>query len=236
MQYLKPIFKCNDNVDQKNFKKSKCLLTISVGQEVHEGDKFAATIDLVNEAFGSCILLIDDSLQRHSMALNQKENADFFYKASMLAGDLWLERNKKHYEKLQNLESIIRWDKWLQHPDYSQKQHQINRLILEDKNYQSALDSTVHQFLKRYVHRLQDPRFNILRAETLCADYLIEECSAFCLWPEMGCHYEVYPSKRNLAMMETHERFVLPHHANSLCAISIKFKQRKQFKPQFEGE
>ncbi len=63
-------------------------------------------------------------------------------------------------------------------------------------------------------------------------DYLIEECTALCLWPEINAHFEVYPSKRNLAMSQTHQRFVLPQYPHLLHSIAIKFKNRKQFKPQ----
>ena len=123
MSYIKPVFKYKNTITKETFKQAKCLLTISVGQEVHEDNKFAATIDLVNASFGSAVLLIDDSLQRHSMALNKNQNADFFYDISIAEGDLWLERNKKHYQNLTILEEIIRWDKWLKHPVVSQFEH-----------------------------------------------------------------------------------------------------------------
>jgi hypothetical protein len=42
----KTVFKCSDS-DKEKFKTSQCLLTISVGQEAHEGEKFAA-IEFVN--------------------------------------------------------------------------------------------------------------------------------------------------------------------------------------------
>lgn len=44
------------------------------------------------------------------------------------------------------------------------------------------------------------------------------------LWPELNCHFEVYPSKRNFAMDATHRRFVLPEHSDLLHAVAIKFK------------
>ncbi len=233
MSYIKPVFKYNHNLDKETFKNSKCLLTISVGQEVHEGDKFAATIDLVNNSFNSCVMLVDDSLQRHSMALDKKENADFFYESSILEGDLWLERNKKHYQNLNILQDIIRWDKWLRHPNYLEQQHKIKALIAEKPDYQTSFDKTIDEFLRRFYPRLlEKSNFDMKRAWNLCLDYLIEECTALCLWTELNCNFEIYPGKRNLAMHETHQRFVLPFYPEMLYAVSIKFKNRKQLKPQ----
>ena len=229
MYGIKPVFKVQNNIDKTIFEKSRCLLTISVGQEAHEGDKFGATIDLVNAAFESCILLIDDSLQRHSMALNKAEDADFFYHASIAAGDAWLTRNKQYYQKLDRLEQIIRWDKWLKHPGYLEKHAQIKTLLSKDKGYQHSFDETITAFLKR---NSQNRYVEDENARRLCLDYLIEECAALCLWPETKAHFEVYPSKRNLAMTQTHQRFVLAQYPELLNPVAIKFKNRKQLKPQ----
>jgi hypothetical protein len=229
MYDIKPVFKIQHPIDKAIFGKSRCLLTISVGQEAHEGDKFGATIDLVNTAFESCILLIDDSLQRHSMALNKAEDADFFYQASIAAGDAWLTRNKPYYQKLDNLEQIIRWDKWLKHPNYPKKFTQIKALLAKDKDYQHNFDETITAFLKR---NPQNRCIDDENARRLCLDYLIEECTALCLWPEINAHFEVYPSKRNLAMTQTHQRFVLAQYPQLLHPVALKFKNRKQFKPQ----
>jgi hypothetical protein len=236
MSYIKPVFK--STFDKGIFKTATCLLTISVGQEVHEGDKFATTVDLVNESFGSCIMLIDDSLQRHSMALDQQENADFFYEASILEGNKWLERNECHYKKLSILDNIIRWDKWLEHPHYLEQQQKIKSLIDENSDYKACFDSTIDGFLSRYFPRLVGKEtFDMARGQKLCLDYLIEECTALCLWTELNCHFEVYPNKRNQVMDETHQRFVLPSYPDLLHAVAIKFKNRKQLKPQqFQSE
>lgn len=233
MDYIKPVFKCLD-IYKEQFNSSQCLLTISVGQEVHEEKKLKATIELVNSTFKSAILLIDDSLQRHTMALTSKSDAESFYEFSIKLGDEWLSRNEEYYKKLTILKKVIRWDEWLNHPYYSINQNLIKSTIETDCTYKNAFDITIDEFLKRYYQRLIDKEdFDIKRARLLCLDYLIEECTAMCLWPEMGCQFEVYPSPRNLAMQETHKRFVLPKYPDLLHAVAIKFKNRNQFKPQY---
>jgi hypothetical protein len=231
---IKPVFKFDKEVTQIPFSQSRCLLTISVGQEVHEGDKFAATVDLVREHFAACTMLIDDTLQRHTMVLNHSATADDFMDISRREGDQWLLRNQQHYHNLPNLK-ILHWDYWLQHPQYLIISKQIQELLAQDTAYQDAFNLTITIFLQRYCQRLSAEilaQFNHARAHQLCFDYLLEECIAMCLWPELNCHFEVYPSERNAAMSYTHQKLVLPQYPNLLHPVAIKFKQRKQFKPQ----
>jgi hypothetical protein len=233
MSTARPVFRYISDEDKKKFSQSQCLLTISVGQEVHESEKFETTVDLINSSFDSCILLIDDSLQRHTMALYSGEDADFFYNASIKAGNEWLEKNKKYYEKLTILKKIIRWDDWLQHEKYLEQQTKIKDLIEKNKSYKEAFSLTIDDFLKRNHERLsRRNNYNLQRAEKLCLDYLIEECTALCLWVEMNCTFEVYPGRRNLAMAETHKHFILTKDVDLLHAVGIKFKNRKQLKAQ----
>lgn len=233
MSLVKPVFRCADNY-KKQFSQSRCLLTISVGQEVHEAEKFETTIELVNKSFKSCILLLDDSLQRHTMALNEAHTADFYYDLSIKEGDLWLQRNQKYLTKLTILDKIIRWDSWLQHPAYLEKKQQIQQLIADDCSYRLCFEDTVNEFLTRYFRRLtEDSNFDATKAKQLCLDYLIEECTALCLWQETNCQFEVYPNSRNAVMAETHRRFIEPYHPQLLNAVAIKFKNRKQLKPQW---
>jgi len=234
LQYsVKPVLKSDDIFSTEILNKSQCLLTISVGQEVHEADKFAATINLVDENFSSCIILIDDTLQRHTMALQSGKEGDFFYDQSLREGDFWLERNAVYLSRLSIPHQIIRWDKWLKHPNYEQQKQRINTLLATDLLYKQTFEETIHEFLRRYYSRLDKNK--LIHSEKdflLCFNYLIEECTALCLWPELNCHFEVYPSKRNRAMDVTHRYFVLPHYPDLLHSLSIKFKNRKQFKAQ----
>jgi hypothetical protein len=230
---IKPIFKSDQIISKELLKNAQCLLTISVGQEVHESEKFSTTLKLVDDHFGSCITLIDDTLQRHTMALQRTEDADFFYEQSLKEGDLWLERNEKYLSKMSIPNKIIRWNKWLEHSHYSQKNEQLRLLLKTDLFYKKIFDDTIQTFLGRYYTRLTNQKLADFEKDVaLCFDYLLEECTALCLWPELNCHFEVYPSKRNLAMDTTHRYFVLPKYPDLLHSLAIKFKNRKQLKAQ----
>lgn len=229
---IKPVFKCKEEFKTK-FNESTCLLTISVGQEVHEGEKFLTTIQLVNDHFRECTILVDDSLQRHTMMLDCNEvDENLIYERSINEGDLWLERNKVIYEQLQIPYKIIRWDKWLKHNEYKKINSIIEEKYERDDEYRKAFNDSINEFLRRYENRLDDSGFDRQKAFELCLTYLKEECTALCLWVEGDFHFEVYPNKRNLAMTATHEIFVKPHHPHLLHPVAIKFKNRKQLKPQ----
>lgn len=229
---IRSVFRYVSNEDRERFKQSRCLLTISVGQEAHEAEKFSATVDLVNASFGSVILIIGDSLQRHTMALHSQLDEDQLYALSIEAGNQWLERNKPLYEKLDILEKIIRWDDLLENPNYFKRQQEIQTLLKHDASYRDAFSLTVEDFLAKNLKHISLYEQDIQKDRQLCFNYLTEECAVFCLWSELEGHFEVYPSRRNVALAETYKRLILPNYPHLLHAVGIKFKNSDESKPQ----
>ena len=233
MRNVKCRFKGVSERDRIEFKGSSCLLSISVGQEYHEEKKFEATIALINKTFRQCKIMLYDGLQRYTMTLNNKAFPSHFLHNAIAQGDEWLKRNQKYYRHLNNLTDIIRWDHWLSHPHFLEMQYAITKHIQEDLAYRTTFEETIHSYLARYINRLSPTtKLDQKHAHDTCLSYLIEECAALCLWPETGCDYEVYPTKRNLAMEATHKHFVLPTHPNKLHSVPLKFIHTKQLKPQ----
>lgn len=229
--------KCNfKNVcenDKKIFQESACLLLVSVGQEAHEGERFEATIKLINDSFKSCTISLYDSLQRFTMALSSlHEPADLYMTASK-EGDLWLERNQRYIDMLDNLNRIYRWDQWLNHPLFQQKRDELVKLINTNSAYKDSYDNAVNGYLDRYCKNIQnDKNFDKGRATNLCYEYVIEECAVLCLWPEINCQFEIYPNTHNTAIEATRSRFIIPNYANNLHPLTLRFRNAKQLKPQ----
>lgn len=227
---MKVAFKCDESF-KKKFSSSKCLLTISVGQEAHEGDKFAVTIDLVNKHFVECTIGANDSLQRYSMALMYGKTAEEMYDDAIIAGDKWLERNKELYSRLTIPYKIVRWDEWLNHPEYQEKLEAVINFYNINNEYKAMIDGSIEEFLFRYRRRLASGSdFDDKFAFETCRSYLFEECAALCLWKYLGSNFEIYPSKRNSAVDATHKSFVLPETPDLLHPVRLKFK--KNFKAQ----
>lgn len=234
MAKIKPFFRFATDKMKEEFRDSRCLTTISVGQQTHENEHFESYIELINESFGSCVLLIDDSLQRHTMALCTKsETAESLYDISIEEGDLWLERNKKYYSKLTIPTQIFRWKKWLHHENFNSKQHSLKQEIVKDNEYKKALNYAILEFLTKHKMRLDcTAEFNEKRAYKLCYDFVLEECTAMSLWPELNCQFEVYPNLHNSAIEYTRKSQIHSKEPTLLRAATIGFRNAKQLKPQ----
>jgi len=229
MPKTKSFIRFLNETDKEKLKEKSCLFTISVGQQTHEGEHFRATIELLNATFKSCTMLVDDSLQRHTIAIQQEFEPEYYYEMSIKEGDLWLERNEKYYGKLTNLEKIIRWDTWLKHADFDLKRNAILNLIEQDSTYKSAFEQSINEFTIKLQERTTDNKYvDIERAKRLSFDFIVEECTALCLWPELNCHYEVYPNLHNSAINETRQRFVLAYTPHLINQITLGFRNAAQ--------
>lgn len=58
---IKARFRGVSDQEKMTFSHSRCLLPISVGLEAHDDERFAATIDYINEHFAECIILVGDT-------------------------------------------------------------------------------------------------------------------------------------------------------------------------------
>ena len=232
---MKASFRCDEEF-KSHFRTSHCLLTISVGLEVHESLHFQKTIQMINENFAKCTICVDDSLQRHSMGLSTGTSPENCYHDAIAEGDKWISRNKSIYEKLNIQYDVIRWDKWLFSNNYSAWHNKITNEYFSNEFYRKEIEFSITEFLKRYAKRLpENIKFNYEHAREVCRNYLFEECAALCLWAEEGYQFEVYPNKRNSAMSATHETFIKPSSEMLVNAVAIKFRNFKQLKAQSYG-
>ncbi|MBY0544003.1 MAG: hypothetical protein K2Q14_00460 [Gammaproteobacteria bacterium] len=233
MAKVKAFLKFNNEQNQSDFSHTKCLLSISIGQQSHEGEMFESTIELVNQNFGSCAISLYDSLQRYTMALQSSKSPEFFHAVATKEGDLWIKRNKKYLDQLNKLEVICRWDMWLQHPTFTRYRKELKDLINTDDEYKAVFDQTVEKYLDKYCSQLmKTPAFDKTRVKNLCLEYVVEECAVLRLWPELQCQYEAYPGIHNAAMEETRRRFVTIEHFDLLQPLTIKFRNAPQLRPQ----
>jgi hypothetical protein len=226
MNKFKVAFKCPESYKEK-FNDSRCLLAISVGQQYHEGEKFAATIAAVNKAFKSCVILVGDTLQRHTLSLREEKTADELFSVALKTGDEWLERNKASYNKLSIPFEIVRWNYFLFHEKFAEQKELLLEAKRNNEDYANAFLETSAAFITRYLNRCEKK----LAAETLekiTFDYLLEECTALCLWMELGCHFYIYPSPRNKTMNKTHDFFINELCPSLLLPVSLDFRKKKR--------
>lgn len=212
--------------DRKKFSDSKCIVPISVGQKVHEGEKFLATIQLINASFQACTILVDDSIQRFTLKIDEPHSSlEKLHGDALEHGNKWLERSKQTHELLSISYEIMRWDDWRTHQDFKKAYERVENLYNTDELYRNAIHANIDDFLSRYGSRVDDGNFDKQHAFDCCLQYLKEECTVMCLWALGEYHFEVYPSGRNKAMAATYEKIIKPSHPNLLKSVALRFKK-----------
>lgn len=219
MTFVKARFRCNKE-EKQTLPNSRCLVGISVGRAYQEGEKFLATMDLINETFGSCTIIVADTLQRHNLRLKGLSAQEAYKKSSML-GDEWLERNRLAYSGLSIPVEMYRWDYWLNHCGYQYYRNKLDEMYLNDDEFNASVNDTIMNFVKR-----RHSSFGDVVAFEHCAEYLLEECALFVLFAETGCEFFVYPSERTDAMRATHDYFLGKTNPDLLREVALRFDVR----------
>lgn len=224
----KASFRGNPPEERKQFSEASCLMPISVGQAVHENEKFTAVVKLVNASFKTCTILVDDSVQRHTLAICSELDPDALYDDALALGQQWLLRNQIRYAELTIPYQILRWDDWLKHPDFEMQLERVRRFYSDNLQYRASIHQNVDDFLTRYLGRESSPFWDKQRSVRLCIDYLLEECAVMCLWTHGEYHFELYPSGRNQAMRATYEMLIKPQFPEHLRSVAVRFKKYTQ--------
>lgn len=212
--------------DRKVFDLSRGMLLISIGQSYHEGEKFEATLELVNRKFKCCTLMLADTLQRHNIQAQEGLGTDEAYLESLKRCDDWLERNQAAIHNFLDIPfNVVRWNEYLDHPDFDAKLKFIDSFYRDAGFFYESVDSTVNEYMNRGNRaELPEDRQHFLREN--CLRYLLEECAVMLLWWEKdGFEFEVYPTKRNAAMSAVFDQIISPADPSILRPVNLRFKR-----------
>lgn len=203
-------FKGSTPEDFADFSRSECLLPISVGQIYHEDEKLAALINLVNAKFKSCLIVVCDSLYRHTLQV-EGYSASEAYHIAIKAGENWLQANKEIYTRLTIPAKLTRWDYWIcnHNKEYKKYYKAIDYLYRSDPDFQAAFRYSIDEFLMRYSKKKNFNDEGHEKAFPFCFKYLVEECAAISvIWKQTRYQYIIYPSRPVPAITLTLEHFV----------------------------
>jgi tRNA-dependent cyclodipeptide synthase len=214
-------FRCKKELKDQ-LKGSDCIVYISVGQPYHESEKFIATMDLVNRTFKSVMIVVCDTLQRHTLQIqNPTLSEEDAHREAFLQGQAWLKRNRFAYENLSIDYEITRWDNWLHKTDYLNYLDEVQHLYHTNVAYQKAIRTTIHKYLGR--QGIADNQ----RSFDLCEKYILEECPILVpLWAKTGVEFVIYPHERTPAMALTYDFFVSDRQESHLQQVALKFSRR----------
>lgn len=200
------------------------LLLVSVGADYHEGERFGATVDLLNrENFARITIGVADTLQRHNEPTG---GATERYERTRRRGDAWLHRNRPYLDMLRAPTDTLRWDTALSHPRYPTLHSRVRAAYRDDERYRSAVDATLDRFIDR--RRSRGEEFDEVAVRAGCLTYILEECPIIQpLWAEQNYDYVVYPQRISTAMNATRDLFVVPEHPDRAQWLPLRFKKRR---------
>jgi len=228
---VKVTFRC-DAKHKPKLKEARAVMHISVGQLYQEGEKFEATINLINKTFSSCDIMLCDTLQRHSMGFVSNLEEKALHEASLKAGDEWLEDNKNILKRLTIPHKIIRWDYWLNHSDYPKQRMIIDDLYQNNSDYREKVQETINVFLNRFKKRVDGNDFDEENFFYGSLEYLKEECAIIVpIWVKLGYEFVIYPRKRTAAMEMIDRLLVKPFFPELMRPVWFKFTRRSLNSP-----
>lgn len=205
--------------DHYDYTGRSTILLISVGADYHEGEKFGATIDLLNRSdFAHVTVAVADTLQRHNVA----EAPARAYELTRRRGDQWLARNQPVLDRIRADVDVLRWDDALSHTRYPGLLQQVRSAYIADDGYRSSVDATIGKFMARRTGLAPDDADRVRHG---CLTYLLEECPIIQpLWAGQGYDFVVYPQQISQAMQATRDLFVPDGRA---AWLPLRFKKRK---------
>jgi hypothetical protein len=219
------ILKCPTGC-KSEFKTSKCSVTISVGQPVHEDDKFKAVLAAVNSSFKECTIMVCDSLQRYTLKMSSNLALEQLHATANLLGAQWLSRNLGAIKQLDINYNVIRWDDWLSSSDFSSARAQIGLLYKSSDDFRNVLTTTALTFLQRNLDKvILTKNRDVILSNSI--EYLKEECAVMLLWAQSQYQFEVYPSPRNSALRFVHQHIISKINSNLVREVSVKYNKKK---------
>lgn len=199
------------------------ILLVSVGQRYHEGDKLAATVELINASqFKFCTIAVADTLQRHNDLMTTPQLART---TAYTAGSDWLKRNADILNGLTVPFTVYRWDEALSDPLTTELHNIVSDAYGTNATYRDAVNATINTFVERIIKR--DRQADSALAFKRCLNYLLEECPIIMpLWAAQGCDFIIYPQPMTSAMSATYQHFVADQYPEKSQWLSLKFKKR----------
>lgn len=201
--------------------KKSAIVSISLGQEVHEGAKFIATLEEVNKVFDSCMIGLGDTLQRYSYAslLNSEDSCMLIAKQD---GDRWLTRNLDAIKSILTIDyKILRWNDWLEDPTYPEYKKKTHELFKNDLEFKEIVTSLAENFYKKLNN--SGYKINYNRSINNSILYLLEECAVACIWCDQNYDFDIYPFVRNKAINYCISKLQPVLSKHKIIPIQIKF-------------
>ena len=169
------------------------MISISHGQENHEGAKLDALLAWGIANHSTCLLNISDTLHRHNL-IRAGATPDEAMQNAYRLGNEWMQRNAavlaRHKDRFSR---IHRWNDWLHHPEFPGVHAQVLAFYADVTPFRAAADADILDFIGRKRTEADDHEYT--RLETASRAYLLEETAAYIIMARTYAANRVYPAK-----------------------------------------
>lgn len=171
-------------------------------------------------AFKTVDISLADSIQRYNLIWQHDITPKEAQKRANSMGDAWI----AYYLPLipGREPKIIKWDHWLEHPNFKNSQNFIELYYKKDKDFQNSINDAAIEYLSRYNNK--HPIDNIPKALQLSIKLIKEEISVLALQANIGYEYEIFFEIRNAGLKYFYEYILWSKNASQLKPILAKIK------------
>lgn len=227
----KASFAGGDPAIRQTFSDKTAVMPISIGFSLdQENGRLRATLELLAKSFDKVVILIDDLVQRHTLAISSDIPEHHLKDICLKEGDIWIKRYKDTIDEiLGDKVRIVRWEDTLKNPPFQENKERVLRELATNEEYRDAFKETIDEVVLRFKKR--KPALDTQRAHDLSMEYLIEECASMVAWPLLlGAKVEVYPARRSAAMAATNKfiiQKVYPDLPGGLQKVRLRFQKKR---------
>lgn len=214
---------------RKEFKSSHVIYLVSVGQDYHEGEKLFAAINLINKKFAQCTIMVNDLLQRHTIALENNIDNTTASKLAIEEGDKWIQNNSQLLQLFKIPTSLHRWNQWINTSLFEECKNRIDILYEKNTSFREGMNNTIHEFLTRYKRRTNE--IDQEKAFSLCLAYLKEETSVIVgMWKDFAYDFILYPGKQIEILRIAYKIFGVDNSCLRWLHLKFRRNNKKKFR------
>lgn len=171
--------------------KTACV-GISMHSENHTGEALHSMLNWVEENFENCVLDLSDLLYRHNY-ISAGYSPEIAFALSQKDGDKWLSEHIGVIQSMSIPTTIIRWQNWLNHPQFSSNLEQFRLAYKTQAPFRDALMDDISKFYKRKNADLSLEDLGIKNS----IEYMLEELSAHSILYTEYPSAVIYPGKQH---------------------------------------
>lgn len=178
------------------FEYQRCVFGISLsGNKNFDGARLEACIRWISKHFKSCLVMVGDSVHRHTIEITSGLQGDLARFEALRIGREFVDRHRTLFEYYSGscAFEFLMTSKAEKHPDFELYLDELQRLYRENKPFETTVRSFVQEYLGRGDKVGEDRADEFSCLEHLSVSYLLEESAIFACLVKDGWSVMVYP-------------------------------------------